>query len=80
MRETKMTSEFEKRLEEALEMPRDPELREACIRFSNWAYQQGIRDVLEKLRGAKPEDFKPLPVTPNMWADWLEREMLGEKK
>lgn len=52
-------------------------------RGARWGYQQGIRDVLEKLRSArnKDESYVGAAKAKDMrrTADWIEREMLGKK-
>lgn len=69
-----MTPEFEKRLEEKMNLyylSCDSDNRADFKRAARWAYQQGIRDAVEKLRQG---DWHGL-------ADTLEREMMrGEEE
>lgn len=82
-----MTPEFEKRLEEqAISHARQNEDKFLPVELANmpwalavdafqsgarWAYQQGIRDVLEKLRSRDTPQAK-------RYADWLEGQFKND--
>ena len=75
-----MTPEFEKKLEKEIEdqcysMP--PVTKVYFNYGARWAYQQGILDCLEKLRSDPLIDGRRLEQEADLWADWLESEMMG---
>ena len=77
---------FEKKLEKEIEdqcysMP--PVTKVYFNYGARWAYQQAISDVLEKLRSDEADDSLARGfgyAKPEFVADWLEEQLLGEKK
>ena len=51
-----------------------PNDRHYAYQYALWAYEQGVREAVEKLRGADGSHCC------GKSADWLQREFLGDEK